>query len=181
MQRQVRREAEHRYEGLRQFEGDTGTAEILVLRLAVGAARIEDRVRGRELIAGQMVVGDDDINTRGTGGRDGRVRCYSTIAGDDQLRTDALGLCETCGPEVVAIADAMRHEGMHGPTGAAQDAREHRSGALAVHVVVAVDQDRPFLADRARQQLQRHGHIGEAMRVAEPLKIRAEEGFGGIG
>src|SRR5258705_5783552 len=120
MQWQIGREPEHFDERLRELEGDARAAEVLVLRLAVGAARVNHRVRGGQLVARQVVIGDDDINTGGTGGRDGSVRCYSTIAGDDQLRTDALGLGETGGPQIVTLADSVRDEGVHRRARAAQ-------------------------------------------------------------
>src|SRR2546428_5267307 len=85
MERQIGRQAKHLNQRLGELEGDAGAAEVLVLRLAVGTPRVEDGVRGRQLVAWQVMVRHDDIHTGGTGGRDGSVRCYSTIAGDDQL------------------------------------------------------------------------------------------------
>ena len=128
-----------------------------------------------------MVVGHDHIDARGTGGSHGSDRGNPAIARDDQPRAHALRFPEARGTKVIAIADPMRHKRMHGAAGAAQNARQHRGGTLAVHVVVAVHQDRLLLADRARHELHREGHIGPTIGLGEPLEIRTEEGFGRIG
>ena len=181
VQRQVGREAEHFDERLRELEGDARTAEVLVLRLAVGSARVEHGVRGGQLVARQVMIGDDDVDARGSGGSHGFDRGDPAVARDDQPCANALRLPQPCRPEVVAVADPVRHEGMHRRAGAAQNAREHGRGALAVHVVIAVHQDRPLLADRTGQQLERDIHVGPAVRVGQALEIGAQESFGELG
>src|SRR5207245_10051997 len=89
----------------------------------------------------------------------------SAITRDNQPGTNALRLAEPSGPEVVAVANAVRHERMDRRAGAAEHAREHRRATLAVDVVITMDENRPLLADRPRQELDRHGHVCPAMRV----------------
>ena len=67
----------------------------------------------------------------------------------------------------------------------AADARKHpgeqRRATLAVHIVVAVDQDRGTRADRGDDQFDRPRHIGPGARVREPLEVGAQEGFRMLG
>ena len=181
MQRQVRRESQQLHQGLRQLEGDPGAAEVLLLRRAVGAARIEHRVRRRQLGARQVVIGHDDIDAGGTGGGDGGNGRDAAVTGDDHLRADALRFGKAGRPKIIAIANPVRHERIDRRARAPQDPSQHRRRALAVHVVVAVHQDRPLLADRADQQLHRSRHVGQAMRIAQALQVGPQEGFRGIG
>ena len=180
MQRQVGRQAKHLDKRLRELERDAGAAQVLVLRFAVGAARVDHGVRGGQLVARQVVIGDDDIYSC-TPCRPHRIhRCDPAVTGDDQACSDAPSFCQACRAEVVAVADTIGHEGKHGCAGAAQNAREHRRGTLAVHVVIAVHQDRPFFTDGVHQQLERDIHIGPAVRVGQALEVRAQERLGEI-
>ncbi len=181
VQRQIGREAEGGDERLRQLERDAGAAEILVLRRAVGAARIEHRASGRQRLPGEMVVGDDDLDPRRARRGDAVHRRDAAVAGNDHAGPDPLRLGEPRGTEVIAVLEAMRHEGVHRRPRFAQHARQQGRGALAVDVVVAVDQNRPVLAHGARQDLHRDAHVGPAQRIGEAFELGTEERLGECG
>ncbi len=181
MQWEIRGKTQRAHQRLRQLERDAGAAEVLILRLAVGAARIDHGVRRRQRVARQVVVGDDDVDPGGTGGGDRGDCRNAAVARHDQAGTDALRFRQARRPEVVAIADAVGDERMHRGTGAAKNAREHGRRALAVHVVVAVHQDRLLFTDRAHQQPHGDRHVGPAMRVGEALEVGAQERFCRLG
>ena len=92
--------------------------------------------------------------------------------------SDGLGGLEPGGPEVVAVAQSMGQEGLHVGAGQAQGAGEERRGALAVDVVVAVDQDAAAGAHRARDGLHRLRHPGQRVWVRQLGQRRPEEAAG---
>ena len=89
-----------------------------------------------------------------------------------------MGFCQSCRAEVIAVAQPVRHKGMDGRAGAAQDTREHRGAALTVDVVVTVHQDRPAIAHGAHEDVQRLRHVGPGMRIGEALEIGTQERLG---
>ena len=91
----------------------------------------------------------------------------AAVAGDDERGAGGLGGLQPRGPEVVAIAQTMGQEGLHIGTGQPQGAGEERRGALAVDVVVAVDQDAAAGAHGAGDGLHRLRHPGERVGVGQ--------------
>jgi len=178
VERQVFRETEAAHERLGQLERDAGAAQILVLRRAVGPARIEDGAGGRERVAGQMVVRDDDLHPGRARGRDRVHRGDAAIAGDDDAGADALRLGESRGAEVIAVSQPVRDEGVHGGPRLAQHARQQGRGALTVHVVVAVHENGPRIVNGALQDFYCHAHVGPAQRIGEAFELGAEERLG---
>ena len=75
----------------------------------------------------------------------------------------------------------MRHERLDLRAYAAQHAGEQRRRALAVHVVVAVHQDRHGGAHSARHELDRALHVEPGEGVGEALEAGPEERLGALG
>src|SRR5438067_600343 len=105
----------------------------------------------------------------------------TTVAGDDQPGAQTARLGEPGRPEVVAVAQPVRDERVDPAADAREHTGEQRRGTLAVHVVVAVDQDRGTRPDGGDDELDRPRHIGPGVWIGETLEVRAEERFGELG
>src|SRR5207249_6798034 len=97
------------------------------------------------------------------------------------VQTCALPISTSGRPEVVPVAQPVRDDRVDPAADAREYTREQRRGTLAVHVVVAVDQDRGTRADGGDDQLDRPRHIGPGVWIRETLEVRAEERFGELG
>src|SRR5216117_4612127 len=128
-----------------------------------------------------MVVGDDDLDAGRPGGAYRLHRGDAAVAGDDQPGAQTARLGEPGRPEVVPVAQPVRDERVDPAADAREYTREERRGTLAVHVVVAVDQDRGTRPEGGDDQLDRPRHIGPGVWIREPLEVRAEERFGELG
>ena len=181
MQRQVLRQGQRLHEGLGELERDPGAAQILVGGGTVGAPRVEHGAGRRQLVAGQVVIGDDHLDPGGPCRPDGCDGGDAAVAGDDEARPHPLGGRQPGGPEVVAVAEAVGDERLDGRAGGAQHARQHRRSALTVHVVVAVHEDRVTGAHRTDHEVQRDPHVRPRQPVAQPGQLGAQERFGGVG
>ncbi len=175
------RHAQRRHQRLGELEGHAAAAQVLFFRWTVGAPRVEYRGGGGELVAREVVVGDDDLDAGGARRAHGVHRGDAAVAGDDQPGAKTARLREPRGPEIVAVAQPVRNERV----GPAADAREHageqRRGTLAVHVIVAVDQDRDSASHGGDDQLDRPRHVGPTVRVRKPLEVGAEKCLGALG
>jgi tetratricopeptide (TPR) repeat protein len=81
------------------------------------------------------------------------------------------------GPEVVAVAEPVGDERRGLGAGEPERASEQRGGALAVHVVVAVHQDRHAAPHRAGDDLHGLVHPRERERIGQIGQIRAMKAF----
>ena len=180
MERQVGREAERGHERLRQLERHPRAAEVLVLRGAVDPARVEHGRGGRKDVAGEVVIGHDHVDPRRAGGADGLDGGDAAIARDDEARTHAPRFREAGRAEVVAVAQPVRHERVHGGARAPEHPREQRRRALAIHVVVAVHEDRHPAAHRGRHQGDGRAHVRPGERVAQALELGPQERLGDL-
>ena len=138
----VGRKAERGHQRLHQLEGDAGAAELGEAGAVVRALRIDDRDGRGKLRTRQVVVGDDHSNPGCAGRVDRLDRGDAAVTGQDQAGAASRAAATPGGTEVVAVAQAVRQEGRHVGARRPQRPGEQRGGALAVHVVVAVDQDR---------------------------------------
>ena len=181
VQRQVGGHAERRHQGLRELERDACPAQVLIRRRAIGATGIEDRRSRWQLVSGQVVVGDDDVDPRRSRLADGLDGGDPAVARDDQPGAEPPGLRDSGRAEVVAVPEAVRHEGMRARAHARQHAGEQRRGTLAVHVVVTVDEDRRAGAHRGDNELDRARHISPRERIRQSLEVGAEKGLGEVG
>ena len=175
MERQVLRQGQRPHQGLGELERDAGAAEVLVGGRAVRAPRIEHGAGRRQLVAGEVVIGDDHLDPGGPCRPDGLDGGDAAVAGDDEAGADALGGRQPRGPEVVAVAEAVRNERLDGGAGGAQHARQHGGGALAVHVVVAVHEDRMSGAHRTHHEVQGDPHVRPVEGVRQAGELRPQE------
>ena len=143
--------------------------------MAIGPPRIEDRVGGRQLIARQVVIGDDDIYPIIPCRLHRIHRRDPTVTRYNQACSDAPSFSEPSRSEIVAVANAVRHERVHRRAGAAENAREHRGAALAVDVVIAVHEDGALLSHCLFQQFQCGWHISPAVRIRQTLQVGSQE------
>ncbi len=153
-------------------------------RGVVRALRIDDGERRRQLGAGQVVVGDDDPDA-GSPRRAHRVHGGdAAVAGDDQRGAGSLRRGQAGGPEVVAVAQPVRHESHDVRARRAERPGEQRRGALAVDVVVAVHEDGAAGPHGGGDGLDRLAHAGERAGVRQPghggAKERARVRLGGL-
>ncbi len=178
---QVDRQTEHRDERLHQLERDPGAAEASGAGGVFRALRVHHRDRGRQDLPGQVVVGDDDTDTRRPRplhrlhGRD------ATVAGDDERRARQLGRLEPGVAEIVPVTQAVREEGDDVCLGRPQGAGEEGGGTLAVDVVVAVDENRAARPHGGRDRVHRVAHSGQGVRIGELIERRTEIAAGRVG
>ena len=175
MHRQGRRQAECGHEGAHQHEGNPGPAEIAKAGLVGLLLRIDDRDGRRQDGPGQVMIGDHHRDPRRPGRRHRLHGGDAAVTRQDQAGPDLAGPGEPRGPEVIAVAHAVRHERLHRGAGQSERAGEHGRGALAIHVVVTVHQDRVSVVHRRHHRLDRRGHPVEGERIGQRLEVRAEE------
>src|SRR2546425_11914801 len=181
MKRQMRRQPQRRHECLRELECDARAAQLLRFGATVGALRIEHRGRGGELVAAEMGVGAGDLDAGPPGGAYRLDRGDATVAGDAQPGAPTARLGEPGRPEVVPVAQPVRDERVDPAADAGEYTREERRGTLAVHVVVAVDQDRGPRPDGGDDQLDRPRHIGPGVWIRETLEVRGRNALASSG
>ena len=130
--------------------------------------RIDHRIARRQLLAGQVMVGHDHADAAGLRRRHAGNAGHPVVDSDDQLRR-GLQRGDKGRAEAVAVREAIR-DGVAHPLRAeqAQAAHRHRSAGGAVAVVVAGDQDRPVVADRLGEQLDRLRHPAQQLRRQHP-------------
>jgi hypothetical protein len=133
---------------LAQLVGQSGAAETLLGVRAVGPIRVDDRDGAGELTGHRVVVGDHHVDASGLRLGDGLVGHRAAVGGHDEGRTDLLGAGQARRPEIVAVPQAMGHEGLDVTTQVSEPPGEQRGGADPVDVVVAVHQHSLAGSDR---------------------------------
>ena len=183
-------------EGLGEFVGDGGSAEVLVGVEAVGLGGVDDGEavgKGRRVV-GEMVVGDDEVEAEdaGFGGFD---HCADAgVDRDDEADARGGGFGEDGVLHAVAFADAVWDMvgdgrglcGVDGVGDALDGGFEQDGGGGAVNVVVSVDQDGFSGLDGGEDAFDGGSHAEELCgvvggRVEEGIDARVEEGFCGFG
>lgn len=122
-----------------------------------------------------MVVGDHDFEPLGAGLLDRPHRGDAAVAGEDQAGSCRSGGGDARGTEVVPVANPMGEKGDDaGPRGS-ERAGEERGGALAIDIVIAVNQNPGPRANRAGNG--RHGfrHARKRQGVRQLLQRGPEE------
>ena len=161
-------------ERLAELIGDADTAEILVRVGAVRAVRIHYGECGRQLLARQMVIRDDDVELP-RHRRDIVDRGDAAVDGDEQsrYRRDPL---ERRPMEAIPLRKPVGNVEIDRRAQRTQAAVEQRRRCHAIHIVVAVNRDvlaalygPPDARDRAL-------HIAHAQWLVELLpRLRLEE------
>ena len=162
----------------RELEGHSNSREILVGRFVVVPTRIDHGERVRQRPAGQMVVGDDQVDSRRAQVIGGGVGRSAAVACEHHSRACRLRRRHTRGPEIVAVRPAVRNERHGRPAERADGAGHQRGRAHAVHVVIAVDQDRLMRPDRIGQALDGSREVFQKCRRMQLLQLGAEELLG---
>src|ERR1700712_43285 len=94
---------------MRKFEGYGGSAEVLVGVRAAWLVGIDycNGFGDAKGLVGKMVIGDDQVQTKGPGFSGGCEGAYAGIDADDKMDSGGCGIGEDAGLHAVAFADAM--------------------------------------------------------------------------
>ena len=176
-----------REQGVRQFEGDAGPAEMFVRVRAVRLGRVDDGEGfGKSGGAvGQVVVGDDEVETQGPGFFSGGEGANAGVNRDDEADAGGGGFGQAYGLHAVALAQAVRDVerddgGLFGRCDALDGGLEQHRGGGAVNVVVAIDEDGFGVADRALNAGDRTRHAKQEEGIVEVVQGGIEEVEGRI-
>ena len=179
MQRKIGRKPKLRDKRLSQLECDAGSAKLPRHR-SVLALRVEHGVCGRQA-AREMVVGNHDVETRGFGLSHRIDRRDPTVTGHDQPGSGRCRRSHARRAKIVSVPHPVRHKRGDAATRRSEQSGQQNRAALPVHVVVAVDQNRPPCAHRVRDQSHRGIHVPNRKRVTERVQGRAQKRLGGLG
>src|SRR5260221_11046472 len=97
------RHAQRRHQRLGELEGHAAAAQVLFFRWTVGAPRVEYRGGGGELVAREVVVGDDDLDAGAAPRAHGVPRGNAAVAGGDLPGAKRAPLPEPPGPQTYAV------------------------------------------------------------------------------
>jgi hypothetical protein len=170
-------------EGLCEFEGDGGSAEILAGVGAVGLVGVEhgEGVGDAVELVGEMVVGDDEVEGEARGLLGGGVSADAGVDGDDEADAFGCGVGYAGFAHAVAFADAVRNvitdvgcDG-EGGGGALDGGLEENGGDGAVDVVVAVDKDGLAREQGAADAVDGGAHAVHRVGVVEVGELGREE------
>ena len=121
-----------------------------------GAARlvgVHQGFGGWQVVAGQVVVGDDHWQTGGMGGRHAGQRVDAVVDGEDDLRPLRPRGLDEQRRQAIAHRHAVGHDEVHGRPHGAQARDGERGAGRSVGVVVAGDDDLPTSLQGRRQML----------------------------
>ena len=127
---------------------------------------IDDGVRRRQRVAGQMVIGDQHLPAMRLCRRDAGVAGDAVVDGDQQVGLQRGEFLDQCRRQAVAVDHAIRHRVRHARRAQhAQPAHADRAGGGAVAIEVADDQD-VAIVPRSHRPAMRWRHRGRAGRRA---------------
>ena len=144
------------------------------MRAGIAVQKRVDQRAVRQIRAGAVVVGDDDVHAQFLGQRRHLHGVDAAVHGDEQagiLRQRAYGGFV----EAVALAVAVGQVGANVRAQGFQVQVEDGRGAHAVHVVVAVDADALARLQRRAQAGNGPAHVREQQRVAQGLLAGGKE------
>ena len=127
--------------GLDNLEADAAAREFLVGIGAVDLLGVEDGYGFWHLVAGQVVVADDEVDAELLGIVDHLHGLDATVEGDDQLDIRLAGVVDTLLRDAVALAFAVRDVEINVWVQFLKVGINQRYGRRAVDVVVAIDHD----------------------------------------
>ncbi len=177
----LRRPADVRQERLNQLKGHPGAAQILLRIGTVRAVGIEHGERGREAGFGQVMVGDDDIDAELVGAAHHFGGADSGIHADNQLHSLHGGGLHDFRPHTVTVLQTVRDVIRGDAAGEFKGLGEQHDAGGAVHVVVAVDEDRFALADGAGDAFDGRRHVAHGQGIVQFFEGRMEKTPGRFG
>ena len=136
--------------------------------------RIGERLRQAHCGLGQVVVGDDQIEVEARGFVRGGEGADAGIHADDEAHAFGRGAREHLGLHAVAVAQAMRDVIADSAAEDLDGGLEQDDGGGAVHVVVAVDEDRLARRDGLLDARDRGGHAVQRIGVEQVVERRDE-------
>lgn len=125
---------------------------MLARERAAGLVRVDDRARGGQRVAGQVVVGHEHVDAACIRGFDARHARDPVVDGDQQVGLAGGREFDDLGREPVAVFEAVRHQVVDLRAEHPQAAHRDRTGGRAVAVVVGDDQQAPLVGDRIGEQ-----------------------------
>ena len=161
--REPRRNTECVAKRQREFVGHANGSKILVCRATARMTRVAHRIGGRHPMARQMMIGNDHINSGCHELLYGPVRTGTAITGDHEGRASGTSGGHPRAAKIVAIGQAIGHEWYDAQCSQpSKHACEQRGRRHAVHIVVAVHEDR--LLGPYRLSDSRHGPVAVVKR-----------------
>jgi hypothetical protein len=127
-------------QGQQHVEHDAHAGQVLAREAAGGLVRIHDHARARQRVAGQVVVGDHDLDAAFARRLDAVDAGDAVVHGDDDVgRFFARGQGDDFRRQAVAVFEAVRHDVVDARAHRAQAAQRGGAGGGAVAVVVGDD------------------------------------------
>ena len=142
--------------------------------------RIQYGERGRRTFVsvGQMMIGDDDVQSLIAGPNQRLVCGDAAIDANDQLVAFVRCFLQRVLPNAVTFGKAMRHVIAGRRAQHAQRSQKHRRARRAIDVIVAVNQNRFLIVNRAQQALHRVCHAPHQKWIVKLIKTRIKKSSG---
>ena len=164
-----------RVERARELEGDARAAQARLGRGQAGPRLRHDRAGVRQLCAGQVMVGDDQVHAE----RAARARLLERIDAGIHRHNKAHAFAGDVAQgrlvQAVSLAVARGQVIDRVRTGGAQAVDEDGRGAHAVGIVIAVDADALAAADGRAQTLHGGRHVRQRQRVRQAVRRGMQE------
>ena len=170
------------HQSLRHFERHARAAQLLVGILAACLIRIHHGQRVRHAVGtGQVMVGHDQIDTQPLRRFCRREGANAHVDADDQANAGRGGALDHVVAHVVAFANAVRHVEIRRSSAEFDRRLQNDDGHRAVHVVVAVNQNRFFALDGGVDAIDGGAQAGHLFGRVQMGKGRGKEARGGFG
>ncbi len=124
------------------------------------------------------MVGDDEVNAQGPRLRRRFVGADAAVHRHDQPGALRMQPFDGLRLETVAVLVAVRHEVRDLAADELDRAAQDDRGGNAVHVVVAVHDNRLASRDRRQQPIDRRAHVGQEKRIMELAQVGREKAAG---
>ena len=127
-------------------EHHSNASDTLARECAAGLVRIHDAQGVGQLVAGQVMIGDEHRNAERLRFRDAFDRCDAVVDGDDEVRLALGSQPDDFRSEPVAVFETIRHEVVDVRPESAQGTHADGAAGGAVGVVVGNDEKTPAVA-----------------------------------
>ncbi len=147
----------------------------------IGAARlagVDVQRPGRQLTAGQMMVGHHHVDAHRLGPFDRRRRRAAAVRGDDQGTAEVAGAVGVDRLKAIAFAQPVRQDRQHVAAAGSEHGEQQGRGGDAVDVVVADHRDLLAPVACLNEALDDRLHAGEQKGIVKLVQGRLEEAVG---